>query len=136
MNSDQLFSKLWKQYTELAPSARKVHQLFEEKGEEVLNDHIAFRTFNHPKVNIEVLAKPFLALGYEMKGEYDFPAKKLYARHFEHATDNNAPKIFISELKLEECSQLVQETAARLVNEISEEQLQYPALCTAGRLWK
>jgi hypothetical protein len=33
--------------------------------------------------------------------ENSFESKKLYAKHYEHATDATAPRIFISELELE-----------------------------------
>ena len=40
---DLFLDKLWNQYTSYTPSAKKISKLF---GEEVINDHIAFRTFN------------------------------------------------------------------------------------------
>jgi hypothetical protein len=49
-------------------------------------------------VNIAVLEKPFVKAGYVAKGEYF--ESKLYAKHYEHATDATAPRIFISELEL------------------------------------
>jgi len=57
-------------------SALKVHALL-GGGEPIINDHIAFRTYNLPKLGLEKLAAHFLALGYEQKGEYVFKAKKL-----------------------------------------------------------
>ncbi len=70
----------------------------------IFNDHVAFRTFDDARVNIEVLAKPFIEAGYIECGEYTFEEKKLYAKHFEHATDKNAPRVFISQLKTAEFS--------------------------------
>jgi len=46
MNNNQLLSKLWEQYANITPSAKKIHTLLENKGEEIKNDHIAIRTFN------------------------------------------------------------------------------------------
>ncbi len=92
MDSTCFFEQLWEQYTAKTPSTAKVKSLFEEKGDTVFNDHIAIRTFNDVRINIDVLAKPFKAMGYEAKGEYHFEKKKLFAKHFEHKTEANAPK--------------------------------------------
>ena len=92
-----LLHKMWQDYTRMNPQAQRIHQLFEERGETVQNDHIALRTFNHPKVTIDVLAQPFIDSGYVYQQDYQFPAKKLYAKHYQHP-DEQYPKIFISEL--------------------------------------
>ncbi len=39
----------------------RIHELFDREGETVKNDHIAFRTFNDPRVSIKVLAEPFIS---------------------------------------------------------------------------
>jgi hypothetical protein len=62
---------------------------------------VAFRTFNDHRVNIDVLAKPFIEAGYEPRGVYIFETKKLKARHYELP---ESPRVFISELLLEEFS--------------------------------
>lgn len=134
MQRAEIFEKLWKNYVELTPSALKIHHLFESKGEKVYNDHIAFRTFNDKRVNIDVLAQPFLAVGYQSKGEYFFKEKKLYARHFQHE-DPTAPKVFISELKLEECSEFVQNVAKSCIDQIPANTLQPWQLIFSGRTW-
>ena len=84
MNKTELLSKLWEQYAEITPSAKKIQDLLEEKGEEIKNDHIAIRTFNDKRVNINVLEKLFLKVGYEEKGEYIFESKKLFAKQYLH----------------------------------------------------
>lgn len=107
-NCKALFEALWDAYTEQNPGAKKVFDLFEKAGESVSNDHIAFRTFNVPSINIDVMAKPFLDCGYVFVQDYHFPAKKLYAKHFEHPGNMDLPRIFISELLLEEFSPRLQ----------------------------
>ncbi|WP_428229864.1 DUF1338 domain-containing protein [Flavobacterium sp.] len=136
MNKDQLLTKLWEQYAAITPSAGKIHELLQERGEEIINDHIAIRTFNDKRVNIEVLEKPFLHVGYESKGEYNFETKKLYAKHYEHATDKNAPRIFISELELEKCSAALQEIVQDLLNNCDQNLFHHPELVLSGSLWK
>ncbi|PCI25558.1 MAG: hypothetical protein COB67_10635, partial [SAR324 cluster bacterium] len=85
---------------------------------EIENDHIAFRTFDDGRVNIEVLAKPFIAAGYVECGEYHFEKKKLYAKHFEHATDKNAPRVFISQLLTKEFSFELQGAVKNMIDAI------------------
>jgi len=135
MNKDQLLTKLWEQYVEITPSALKIHELLEDKGEEIKNDHIAIRTFNDKRVNIEVLEKPFLNVGYEAKGEYHFETKKLFAKHYEHATDKDAPRIFISELELEKCSADLQTTVENLLNNCDQSVFNNPELVLSGSVW-
>ncbi|QIA62291.1 DUF1338 family protein [Vibrio astriarenae] len=131
---EQLFAELWQDYiTRLCPSAQQVHQLLEEETP-LINDHIALRTFNIAPLGIETLAKPFLALGYKEGGDYVFESKKLLAKHYEH-TDPALPKVFISELKVEECSTQLQAIVARLVAQLDANQLLSPAFLFAGRLW-
>ena len=104
MHTEEIFGKLWDMYTLQNPSALKIHKLFSDLGEPVVNDHIAFRTFNDPRMNIDILAKPFLEMGYKEAGQYYFKDKNLNAKHFELAGEENAPRVFISELILENVS--------------------------------
>jgi hypothetical protein len=136
MIKDQLLTKLWDQYADITPSAKKIHDLLEEKGEEIKNDHIAIRTFNDKRVCIEVLERPFLNVGYEGKGEYFFDSKKLFAKHYEHTTDKNAPRIFISELEMEKCSPKLQETVKSILDSCDQNIFNNPELVLSGSVWK
>ncbi|MFD2565781.1 DUF1338 domain-containing protein [Pseudotenacibaculum haliotis] len=136
MTTTQLFSKLWNEYTERTPSAEKIKDLFTSKGNTVYNDHVAFRTFNDPRVDIDVLAVPFLEAGYEECGEYNFEKKKLYAKHFEHMTDKDAPRVFISQLLVEEFSPALQNEVKKMIDSIAEEELTSDELIFKGRLWE
>jgi len=97
MQPDAFFEQLWRDYLASTPSARRIRDLLEARGEVLVNDHIALRTFDHPRVDIGRLASIFLAWGYrEAPDRYTFEAKKLRARHYEHP--QGLPRIFISEL--------------------------------------
>lgn len=135
MKKEEIFEKLWKHYEAQNPDAKKIHKLFLEQGESIQNDHIAFRTFNDERVSIDKIAKPFVEVGYEPKGTYNFEQKHLFARHYEHKTDAKAPKIFISELLLEEFSDYLQETLREKIDEIPEELLGTNDIIYAGRPW-
>jgi hypothetical protein len=110
MKLDAIFDRLWNDYTSQNPSAGKIHDLFISEDEKVDNDHIAFRTLDYPEINIDVLARPFIANGYVARGQYDFREKHLFARHYEIPDNTSAPRIFISQLILSECSKFTQNT--------------------------
>jgi hypothetical protein len=135
MNTKQIFDKLWKEYAGQNPSVQKVYDLFVDKGEKVENDHIAFRTFDDPRVNIEVLSQVFLSAGYVEKGEYHFEEKKLYAKHYEIPNDKNAPRVFISQLKTKELSAFLQNTITDALSSIDQEIYKSEDLIFSGRVW-
>lgn len=133
--AQNLFDRIWKDYTQQNPELKRIHDLFVEQGETVANDHIAFRTFNDPRVNIDVLSKAFIEVGYEYRGEYHFKEKHLYARHFELARFKDAPRVFISELKLEEMSEAFRVQAKQMIDAIPEALLQSPEFIISGNVW-
>lgn len=97
-----------------------------------MNDHIAFRTFNDPRINVDVLARVFLEAGYTEKGRYRFEEKKLFARHFEHPS---GPRVFISELLMEEFSPELQATIRMAIDRIPPSLLQSEELIFSGNTW-
>ncbi|MGY5614314.1 2-oxoadipate dioxygenase/decarboxylase family protein [Vibrio brasiliensis] len=134
MTPDVLFQQLWNDYIQrLCPSAEKVHQLLQE-DEALINDHIALRTFNVEPLGIATLAQPFLDAGYKPCGDYVFESKKLAAKHFEHP-DPKQPKVFISELKVDECSSELQAIVAKLVEQVDTDKLKGHEFLHGGRLW-
>lgn len=135
MKLELILERLWQDYTTQNPSARKVYELISAQGETVLNDHIAFRTFNDPRINVDRLARVFVQNGYAEKEEYVFEAKKLKAKHYEHSTDKNMPRIFISELLLEEFSQYLQESIRPIIDQIPGDILAADDLGFCGRPW-
>lgn len=132
---ENLLNKLWKQYIDTNPHVGKINKLFESLGETPTNDHIALRTVNDPRVNIYELAEVFTKYGYVICKDYDFEVKKLKAVHLEHS-DKNKPKIFISQLLVEEFSPFLQETMKSCVDSISNDLLENKEeLLTSGVSW-
>lgn len=129
-----LLAQMWKDYCDLNPAARKIFDLFTAEGEHVLNDHIALRTFNHPRLGIESLAKTFKKFGYTEKKDYVFVEKKLYAKHYEHS-NLDLPKIFISELELEKVSPFIRDTVNALVEKIPQATIDSDQFSMMGRPW-
>jgi len=136
MTEANIFENLWNQYSSENPSAGKIHELFSQSGNRVINDHVAFRTFNDPRTGIDVLALPFIAAGYEPRGDYKFKAKKLRARHYELPGDPEAPRVFISELLLEEFSPWLQETISKCLDLVPFEVFKSPELILQGSIFK
>jgi hypothetical protein len=132
---DTLFRHLWDNYCEVTPSAQDIHRLLDDtQGGDIVNDHIALRTFNLEKVNLDKLAAHFLALGYHEGGDYHFDAKKLYAKHYEHS-DPDAPKVFISELLVDQCSRSLQDIVEDLVSQMNPAVVTRDDFLYSGRHW-
>ena len=130
----QLFERLWSDFLELNPDARSIRSAVENEGNKIVNDHIALRTFNDPRVNIDVLARIFVDNGYAEADSYEFPRKKLDARHFEHP-DALLPRVFISELRVEKFSQGLQDKVEQLVNEVPTDLPGRDDFLMSGRPW-
>lgn len=131
---NEFFDRLWKNYVEITPSANKIHKLL-GNGSDIINDHVALRTFNLPSINLGVLATFFTEMGYEEKGQYEFKSKKLNAKHFEHA-DSRLPKVFISELRLELCSDKLNNIVNHLVSQVDDTALESNSFIYSGTHWK
>jgi hypothetical protein len=141
-NVNDLFANLWQNYVAITPSAEKIHDLlnsFEAShnaGEvEIINDHIALRTFNIAHINLHKLAQHFLALGYTEQGQYVFEQKKLVAKHFEHP-DDTLPKVFISELLVEEMPENVQKIIYNMVKAVASDAAEQADFLYSGAHWQ
>jgi hypothetical protein len=134
MNLNRLFARLWADARALNPQAARIHSLLSARGEKVVNDHLAFRTFDLPTVGVDVLARPFRDGGYAPAGEYDFPDQHLRGMHLQHP-DPSRPKIFLSELRLAALPAGLQSVVLGLINQIPAPLFSDP-LCASGRPWK
>lgn len=135
MTTNELFSKLWDDYITHTPEAKKIYDLFVDNGDNPINDHIAYRTVSLPQVQIDVVARAFEQVGYQQVENYTFESKHLTAKHYEHPTDLDAPRVFISQLELSHFPAWVAESFQLLVNELSPGKLDPFQLVLAGRAW-
>jgi len=135
MQAKEIFDKLWTDYILQNPEAKRVYDSFIDEGETVENDHIAFRTFYHPYMNVDVLARPFLLAGYVQKGYYVFEDKHLTAKHYEHTIWKEAPRVFISQLMPDHFSPQLQEVVNQCASSIPESLLFGNDLVFAGNVW-
>ena len=82
-----------------------------------------------------LLAAHFIALGYTEQGQYDFAQKKLRAKHFEHA-DDTQPKVFISELLVEEMPNDVQQIIFKMTDGMADDVAQQDDFLYSGTHWQ
>lgn len=132
---EKMFENMWRDYTSLNPKVLEVENVFKKRGESLINDHVAFRTFNTKELGLENFKAFFLKNGYEVKGEYHFKVKKLYAQHLEHAS-GKFPKVFISELLTEQLSENAQKIIRSLVAQTPADFHKQDNFCISGRPWK
>lgn len=126
-----LYSLLWQQYSARVSHARTYQQMITAAGGTVANDHIAFRSLRlwvdspqgQVNLGIDYLGQLAEALGYVVAGEYTFAQTHLYARHYRHPQQKefNLPKLFISELIVDELpadiAQLISQTVSSFSNQ-------------------
>ncbi len=128
---EELFENMWQDYLALNPDALKIFNLFSEKNQ-VVNDHVALRTFGLPGLDIESIAQPLVDLGYQAVQDYDFQEKKLRAKHYAHPS---MPLVFISELKVEAFSREVQAIIKLLAAQVDLNQVKQQNFIYSGRPW-
>lgn len=114
-----LWELLWREYSSRVSYARVYEEMITIAGGKIANDHIALRSLKleidslqgQVNLGIEYLDAIAHFLGYEAAGEYFFPDTHLYARHYRHPQQEewDLPKLFISELMVEELPQPTQE---------------------------
>lgn len=107
-----VLDRLMNEYSERVPDVKKIiHHMVEENiiqdETAIQNDHIAFRTIGVPLLGIQSLEKIFLHYGYERRDFYSFKTKKLNAYWYAPPAPH-LPRIFISELKVQELSATAQ----------------------------
>ena len=135
MNSTEFFASLWADYVRMTPQAEAIQNAFRQRGENVVNDHVAFRTFKHSAVELEKI-EPFLFdLGYQRNEQYHFAQKKLNAWSYIHRQEEQ-PLIFLSELMTEQLSEPVQAIIHSLTEQIDPEQIVDASVFFSGRHWQ
>lgn len=127
----RFFDALWADFVEIAPHAAEIRSALEAAGEDVKNDHVAFRTFAGGPLALERLERHILELGYAPHEDYYFEQKHLHARAYLCA---GSPRVFLSELLIDELSPeaqtLIGQCTSSLQPSPGDERVFY-----AGRLW-
>lgn len=118
----QVMDILMDQYSARVPDVMKIVNAMIENGiisekDEIQNDHIAFRTLGVPQLGIQSLEKIFLHYGYTKREPLNFAAKKLNAYWYAPPQDH-FPRIFISELRVNELSDDAQRIILSYTDEV------------------
>lgn len=136
MDASALLDHLWKDYVASTPQAQRIHELIEGRGERIRNDHVALRAYGVEGLGVEALAKSFEAAGWRAADDrYRFEDKHLQARYWRHP-DPALPKVFISELVVEELSAEAQELIGGLIAQVPAGFGARADLAWAGRPWR
>jgi len=112
---------LMRRYKERVPDVQAVinamvHEGIIGSGDEIENDHIAFRTMGVPQLGIKSFEKIFVHYGYTKREPYYFAAKKLDA-YWYAPPEPQYPRIFVSELRVGDLS----EEAQRIIGSYTDE---------------
>ncbi|ULQ57702.1 DUF1338 domain-containing protein [Flavihumibacter rivuli] len=120
---DQVLGGLMRRYKERVPDVQGVINAMVSEGvirdgDEIENDHIAFRTMGVPQLGIRSLEKIFLHYGYKRMEHYFFPEKKLDAYWYAPPAEKY-PRIFISELRVKDLSPEAQRIITSYTDEVT-----------------
>jgi len=79
---DVVLNDLFEHYRKNVADVDKITQALLERGvvqsqDDIVNDHIAFRTLGVPNLGIKSFEKIFLSFGYQKKDYFYFEGKKL-----------------------------------------------------------
>lgn len=99
----EIFRRLWKHYNIHVPFAAKIETALKARGDQWIEDHVAFRTLPGSHTGSHILQGIFELLGYKRMEDYHFAEKKLNAFWLcppdTHSSCAKAsPKVFVSEL--------------------------------------
>ena len=134
MEPREFFQRLWEQYTAVTPQALRIHDAVASLNSVIQNDHVAFRTFRHGPLGIAHLEPLLTGMGYQPFDSYHFTQKKLEAFAYRHA-DPALPKIFLSELLIDQLSEQAQGIILRYLQAKPLPVPRDPAFFWSGTLW-
>jgi hypothetical protein len=120
-----ILESLFDIYSNRVPDVKKITSALIESNiisnqSEIVNDHIAFRTMGVEFLGIQSLEKIFLHHGYVKKDFYSFKTKKLNAFWYSNS-DENMPRIFISELKVNDLSENSRRIISKYTDQVTED---------------
>lgn len=109
---DIFLNMLFDRYAKEVPAVKKITNSLVSLGvvrdqDEIINDHIAFRTLGVPYLGIASFEKIFLHQGYKRMDYYHFESKKLNAYWYSPPSPEY-PRIFMSELIVKDLSAAAQ----------------------------
>lgn len=134
MDVTEFFDHLWADYVAMTPQAKRIKAAFEDAGERVVNDHVAFRTLALEPIGLLALEPHLLKVGYQPYEPYDFAEKKLTAYGY-LPPHPELPRVFLSELRVNELSDASATILKRLASQVDAAKVADPSVLWSGRLW-
>lgn len=106
---DKIMEFLFTPYKEKVKDVDAITSAMLQRGiinhpDEIINDHIAFRTLGINHLGIDSLEKIFLHYGYKKRDYYHFDVKKLDAYWYSPPSPRY-PRVFISQLRVADLSE-------------------------------
>lgn len=122
---DHFLNVLFERYAQAVPDVTKVTAALIAQGvvgsqQDIVNDHIAFRTLGVPHLGIRSFEKIFLHHGYTKMDHYHFTEKKLDAYWYAPPSPKY-PRIFMSELLVGSLSETAQAIIYNYTKHISSD---------------
>lgn len=119
---EKILEGLMRRYKDRVPDVNKVTEALIKQGiiksqADISNDHVAFRTMGVPQLGIQSFEKIFLKQGYLPKDEFFFEGKRLNARWYAPPSPEY-PRIFISELRVEDMPEEIQAIIKSYTDEV------------------
>lgn len=117
---------LMRRYSERVPDVQNIISamlgagIIQSPGE-IENDHIAFRTMGVPNLGLASFEKIFMHYGYQKRDPFNFVEKKLSAYWYSPPTGKNLPRIFASELRVNELSDEAQRIIHRYTDTVTSD---------------
>lgn len=120
---DYIMQSLFTPYRKRVPDVGKIIEAMHKQGiieneSAIENDHIAFRTLGVPHLGLSSFEKIFLHYGYTKMDPYHFAKKKLDA-YWYAPPDPKYPRIFISELRVQDLSETAQKIIHKFTSSIT-----------------
>ena len=121
---DLIFKGLMRRYMQRVPDVQRIVAAMITDGligqvDDIINDHVAFRTMGVEGLGIQSLEKIFLHYGYQKKDDYHFKQKKLDAYWYSPpASRTDLPRVFISELRVDDLSADAQGVIRRYTDQV------------------
>jgi hypothetical protein len=122
---ESVLTGLMRRYSERVPDVQAAVEAMINEGlissvADIENDHIAFRTMGVNHLGIRSLEKIFLHYGYQKRDHYFFTEKKLDAFWYAPPLPR-FPRIFISELRVNELSAEAQQVIHSYTDEVTSD---------------
>jgi hypothetical protein len=122
---DIFLNMLFERYAQEVPAVKKITSSLISSGvisrqDEIVNDHIAFRTLGVPHLGIASFEKIFLHHGYRKMDNYYFEGKKLNAYWYAPPSPEY-PRIFMSESIVKDLSESAQQIIHKYTGHIDND---------------